>query len=234
MEIPIKKFCAILPQLVYANFIDKFQEIAWEILILLTKFIFLYNGACMEMKSEIAKVDIGEMTSVSTSLLDYFKTKNTEILDAVIDKMLNKPGFWQRFLPASDYDKELESINIKRMRGYFENDMNLVNTYANIRLSIIRDRAKDVSIELALKGKAHLVIVITALVDEINLTIKDSQNKMWDSISKEEEDVKTRFVSNERILKIALEAIDTRLNLHMKTTETLLNKTMKALDEYSG
>lgn len=185
------------------------------------------------MKNEIAKVDIGEMTSVSSSLLDYFKTKNTEILDAMIEKIISKPSLLQRICP-SEYDKELESINIRRMKNHFENDMNLVNAYANIRLSIIRDRAKDLSVELAIKGKAHLVEVITTLIDEITLRIKESQNKMWESITKEEEEVRIKFASNQKVLKIALEAIDKRLSLHLKTTETLLDKAMKSLDEYNN
>ncbi len=133
----------------------------------------------MENQNHLSKLgdnSIQDLQAISESVKKYVDTENDATLQVALERINNKPNFWQRLFP-NKITKELDQMSIEKMRGVFQAKEKMFEIYTEVQLEIARQQGDTLIAAAGMQFRDQLTKFAKVKMDSMSITMKDSRDE---------------------------------------------------------
>jgi len=192
----------------------------------------------MSEENKLARLDsssIAELQEIANDVKKYVDTENDATLEMAMEKIGEKPNFFQRLFPTK-FQKMQNDLTMRKMQSVYQAKERMFEIYTGIQLEIARQQGDALIAATGMHLQDQLTKFAAAKIDSMTDTLEGSMDSFMQKMYRQREkvdqykkfpDLADRY---EQSLKKEQETYFTFVEQLLENFKDTLNKKVKSLD----
>lgn len=143
------------------------------------------------MDNKLSKLEggsIAELQSISNEVKKYVDTENDATLQVALQKINQKPNFWQKLFP-SKFQKMQDDLTINKMQSIYKAKEQMFAIYTGVQLEIARQQGDALIAATGMHLQDQLTRFAASKIDSMTDTLEGSMNSFMEKMYRQRENV---------------------------------------------